>query len=181
MLTKHHHRPAHLFRDETYYFITGATYQKRHLLKKEHVKIKLLEFFRRYFDKYQWKLEHWVILNNHYHLICQSKKGRDLSNIFRITHSRSAEYIHKNINCEKPIWWNYWDYCPRTEEDYYIRLNYLLYNPVKHGYVKNLHDYSFSSFSEIFVDIGRANLSKQFRKYPEYKDLTLEEAMDDNF
>jgi len=60
------------------------------------------------------------------------------------------------------------------------RANYLLFNPVKHGYVEKLHDYPFSSFPGVYETMAREQLAKQFRDYPGYKDLVLEEN-DDNY
>jgi putative transposase len=79
------------------------------------------------------------------------------------------------------VWWNYWDYCPRDEEQYFTRLNYLFYNPVKHGYTSNLHDYVFSSFHEFIEQQGRELLVAQFRNYSGYKTLNLREAYQDDF
>ncbi len=61
------------------------------------------------------------------------------------------------------------------------RANYLLYNPVRHGYVGNLRDYPFSSFHELYEKRGRDFLARQFREYPDYKTLVLHEAKEDDF
>jgi len=89
-------------------------------------------------------------------------------------HKLSGFLISQKIQCEKPIWWNYWDYCLRNEKEYLIRLNYLLNNPIKHGYVTNLNDYPFSSFHSYLKKIGRTCLIEQFRDNPEYKELKIE-------
>ena len=60
-------------------------------------------------------------------------------------------------------------------------MNYLFYNPAKHGYVKNLKDYEFSSFHQAFTTLGREHLARQFYQFPEYKTLILREAEDDDF
>lgn len=181
MLKHHRHTPAHLLIDETPYFITAAIYQKRPLLARPDLKDKFLELLSGYFNKHHWELHHWVILDNHYHLLGKSHKGVDLEAIFRNVHSQMAKLIRQVTNCERPVWWNYWDYCPRNEEDYMTRLNYLLNNPVKHRYVTKLQDYPFSSFHRLFSDIGRAQLVRQFQAYPGYKKLVLSEAHDDDF
>jgi len=120
-------------------------------------------------------------LDNHYHLMGKSRRGKDLSAIFQSIHSRFAIEIHQTTHCEKPVWWNYWDYCPRNEEDYMTRLNYLFYNPIKHGYVNDLKEYAFSSFHAQLEELGRAQLVRQFRDYPNYKKLVLCEAKEDDF
>jgi putative transposase len=180
-LKRHPHTPAHLFLDDTSYFVTGAIYRKRPLLVSPELKDRLLELIREYFQTYNWELHHWVILDNHYHILGQSRIGEDLTNIFRSIHSRAGIAISQATHCETPIWWNYWDYCPRDERDYMVRLNYLLMNPIKHGYVTNLHDYPFSSFHILFAEIGRDQLAQQMRDYPEYKTLVLHEAKNDDF
>lgn len=175
------HTPAHLLLDNTPYFITGAIKFKRPLLKQADLKSTLIDEFQIYFADYQWELHHWVILDNHYHLLGKSCQGKDLPQIIRSVHSRTAKEIKDATNCQTPVWWNYWDYCPRNETDYYVRLNYLFNNPVKHGYVTNLNDYPFSSFHHTLKQVGRETLSKQFKTYPAYKTLILREAYDDDF
>lgn len=181
MLKRHPHSPTHLFVDDTAYCITGAIYQKRPLLKQSELKELLLDKIRCYFKEYCWELHHWVILDNHYHILGRSRKGSDLTLIFKRLHGSTASYIHEATRCKKPVWWNYWDYCPRDEREYYIRMNYLLWNPVKHGYVENLKDYPFSSFHQLYEEIGREKLAEQFREYPEYRTYVLREAEEDDF
>ena len=181
MLKKHSHTPAHLFLDDTPYFITGAIYHKRYLLREKDIKQWLYQNICTYFDKYQWQLHHWVILDNHYHLMGKSKWGKDLSRIFQGIHGGTSTRIQQSTGASKPIWWNYWDYCPRDDRDYYIRLNYLLWNPVKHGYVQRLADYPYSSYHQWIKEKGKDEVASQFRAYPEYKHCVLKEAEDDDF
>jgi putative transposase len=169
------HNPTHIFMDDTPYFITAAIYQKRCLLKNPEHKEHLLNCIKYYFDKYQWALHHWVILDNHYHLLGQSRIGQDLSLIMTQIHSVSGYHIKQVVQTQRRIWWNYWDYCPRDEKDYLVRLNYLLINPIKHGYTSNLYDYPFSSFHQYIAETGRESLMKQFKEHTEHKSLILPE------
>jgi putative transposase len=175
MLKEHPHTPAHLFIDDTSYFITSAIYNKRRLLVNSELKSQLLTIIQESFQLLNWKLDAWVILDNHYHVIATSRKGTDLSKIMGRIHSYSGTLIRKVTHCELPVWWNYWDYCPRNEKDYFTRLNYLLMNPIKHGYVDNLNDYPFSSFHQLKNEVGRETCVKQFKTNPEYKQLVIEE------
>ncbi len=175
MLKKRPHTPAHLFVDNAAYFITSAIYQKWPLLKPGSVKQHLLATIEACLAEKNWQLNHWVILDEHYHLLAISAKGEDMPKIFRKIHGLSAQFIQAHEPCELPIWWNYWDYCPRDEQDNLVRLNYLLNNPVKHGYVTKLADYPYSSFHATFDKLGREALGQQFKDYPSYKDLQLDE------
>lgn len=52
MLKKHRNTPVHLFLDNTGYFVTGAIYQKRYLLKDPEIKDNLLDLIQTYFTQY---------------------------------------------------------------------------------------------------------------------------------
>ena len=90
----------------------------------------------------------------------------------------SARFICSQLQAEKPIWLNYWDYCPRDERDYVIRLNYLFNYPVKHGYVADLKNYPYSSFHSMLKMHGREFLVQQFKEYSEFKNLCLDEDVE---
>jgi putative transposase len=171
MIKQHPNTPTHIFLDDTLYFITGAIYQRRKLLVEPELKQLILSLIKKNFQAVGWQLNDWVILDNHYHLLAVSRKGEDLSNIIKGIHGASASSIRQKTHCELPVWWNYWDYCPRDDKDYYTKLNYLFMNPIKHGYVTNINDYQFSSFSSRLTKIGREAMTKQFHTYPDYQDL----------
>lgn len=173
-LKTYQHNPAHLMLDEAVYFITGATYHKLPLLKPPEVKQMLLDCMQTVFSDYQWALQHWVILDNHYHLLVKSQSGSVMAQIFKNLHGQSGYLIKQSAKLTGRVWWNYWDYCPRDEDDYFRHLNYLFYNPVKHGYVTDLKDYPYSSFLPFLEMQGRMVLENQFRKYRDYKNLYLD-------
>ena len=181
MLKKRPHTPAHLFLDNTPYFITGAIKFRRPLLKQVELKRLLLSAISKYFKAYRWELHHWVILDNHYHLLGLSNRGTDLTRIMKGIHGSTAIPIQHATGAAVPIWWNYWDYSPRDEKDYYIRLNYLLWNPIKHGYVERLEDYPFSSYHQLLRRKGKSWIDEQFEKYPEFRVAVLQEAENDEF
>ena len=57
-------------------------------------------------------------------------------------------------NRNKPIWQRrYYEHTIRDEKDFNRRMDYIHYNPVKHGYVKRANDWSFSSFQK-YVKLG---------------------------
>jgi len=175
MLKRGKHTPAHLLLDDTPYFLTGAIYEKRPLLAQDRLKEQLIALIEESFARFGWILDEWVVLDNHYHLLGRSAKGADLPKLMGRIHSRSGTFIHEATECALPVWWNYWDYCPREERDYRIRQNYLFNNPFKHGYVNDLRVYRFSSFPRLLEWQGRENMARQFRDYAEYRDLIVDE------
>ena len=43
-------------------------------------------------------------------------------------------------------WYSYWDRRLWTEGDFWSRINYIWWNPVKHGHVARVQDWPYSSF-----------------------------------
>ncbi len=145
------HNPPHLFIPNAKYFITGATYLKKDFLASENGKIKLLDSIKKGGEKYLWILEDWVILDNHYHLMLNAPdKANTLSKMFNEVHKFTAIWLKKNfleLREEKRIFYNYWDSCITYEKSYFTRLNYIYFNPVKHGYTEEASNYMWGSYT----------------------------------
>ncbi|MDN3510286.1 MAG: hypothetical protein QY310_02245 [Candidatus Jettenia sp. CY-1] len=48
---------------------------------------------------------------------------------------------------EKKVWQRrFWEHLLRNEEDWRMHMDYIHYNPVKHGYVQSLEDWPYGSF-----------------------------------
>ena len=67
---------------------------------------------------------------------------------------------------DAPVWYQYAGHVVRDEKDYYQHLNYTHQNPVKHGYVKNVSDYGFSSIHRFIEGKGKEWVIDCFRDYP---------------
>jgi len=144
------HNPPHLFKQNAKYFVTGATYLKKKFLIHPESKLQILYSITKGCKKYDWLLEDWVILDNHYHLMLQSPKSVEtMPNLFNEIHKFTAIWLKRNaptLRNEGKIFYNYWDTCITYEKSYFARLNYIYFNPVKHGYVERAEDYMFGSY-----------------------------------
>ena len=166
MLKQYKHNPPHLFMDNTYYFITSSTLYKKKLFATEKSRLDLSNTIKDILISYDYKLIGWVVLSNHYHLLCKSKIGEFIPGILRKIHSKSAIRINKSTNTSGKVWFNYWDKCIRNEESLYRHLNYIHLNPVKHGFVTQPQEYGFSSYNEYLTAKGEDWLLNMFTKYP---------------
>jgi putative transposase len=64
---------------------------------------------------------------------------------------RSASRLAK---AERGVWQRrFWEHALRDEADYRRHVDYIHYNPVKHGHVQHVRDWPFSSFRR-FVQRG---------------------------
>ena len=147
ILKKYKHAPAHLFIDDSTYFFTGAVYQKKRLLKTPEAKNLFIKYLYHFVEKYRWELFEWAVLENHHHFLTKVPQSKEIPRFINALHKTSAFHIQQSINVKsKPFWYQYWDRCIRNEKHYFETATYILYNPVKHGYVDDLNGYEFSSF-----------------------------------
>ncbi|MBU1874579.1 transposase [bacterium] len=149
------HNPPHLFRNNAEYFITGATYEHVHYMKSDEAKDIFLNYLFKSFEHYNWKIEDWVVLDNHYHLMANAPENAEtlaqvINNVHRFSSSGIKSFlepletlecidcvnaaptqsVHSIAHSIKKMFHNYWDSCITYENSYYARLHYLWYNPV---------------------------------------------------
>ncbi|MCX6827195.1 MAG: hypothetical protein NTV06_08035 [candidate division Zixibacteria bacterium] len=118
------------------YFITAVTLKRAPILLEN-----LSLFWSCWVDI---KPEAWVILSNHFHIIIDVAGG----NILRLMHNFKLRYsIHyRKSKGTGKVWQNrFWDHIIRDNKDLNRHLDYIHYNPVKHGFVNNPFDYRDSS------------------------------------
>ena len=120
-------------------------------------KIDLLrESVRQVKNKHPFHIEGWVVLPEHMHCIITLPQGDDdfpkrirlIKTIFAKkqpkTEYRSAIRQKRN---ERGIWQRrFWEHTIRGDTDYAMHMDYLHYNPVKHGHVMQVKDWPHSSF-----------------------------------
>ena len=164
-LKKYRHAPTHLFIDDSYYFFTGAVYKKKKMIKTPEVKQIFIKYLFHFTEKYDWELFEWVVLENHYHFLAKVTKSKTIPFLINSLHKTSAFHIMGSINEKvKPFWYQYWDRCIRNEKHYFETATYILYNPIKHGYVNHVSEYKFSSFNS-FKEEDQAMIQKKIKRY----------------
>lgn len=171
------HRPPHIFQPDSLYFITASTWNKEKFFDNDAKLTSFASLLHRDIEMYGIKLEAWVVLPNHYHIIIHVNKPDLLPKFIRKFHSDSALYINKLDDKERKAWYQYWERIIRTEEDFYKRINYIHNNCIKHGFSKNMDGYKFSSYHDYANIKGKEWLQDCFERYP-IIDFTVSEDVD---
>ena len=143
------HNPPHLFRAGSKYFITSSTLDRHHYLKSDEAKTATLNILEKSFFHFNWKIEDWVILDNHIHIMVEASEHADtLPKVMNNFHKFTANWLSKNgiKKIKNKYFHNYWDTCITYQSSYLARLNYIWFNPVKHGYVENPEYWKFGSY-----------------------------------
>ena len=142
------------------YFFTLVTYQRKPLFSEIKNIILLREATRQIKIEMPFEIVGAVILPDHIHLIWKlpprdtdySKRIGRLKVLFTKFLSVKSEQL-KNLSIsrqkhrESNVWQRrFWEHTIRSDSDLENHLNYIHYNPVKHGLVSCPHMWQYSSF-----------------------------------
>ncbi|MGZ0079486.1 REP-associated tyrosine transposase [Methylomonas sp. YC3] len=124
-------------------------------LLTDHIEI-LRESFRMVKQKHRFTMEAIVVLPEHLHAIWTLPDGDDdfslrwrqikseFSRHIEIGEKISDSRIRKN---ERGIWQRrFWEHQIKDDNDFAKHVDYIHFNPVKHGYVITVADWPYSSF-----------------------------------
>jgi len=141
------------------YFFTVVTENRQKILTLPSSYAFLQEAFDKVKQDRPFVLEALVILPDHLHCIWKLPPGDfDFSTRWRLIKTRftkqhrssgssESQGKHFQKKNQKKVWQNrYWEHFLRDEDDYRNHIDYIHFNPVKHGYVQSPTEWPFSSF-----------------------------------
>jgi putative transposase len=137
-----------------FFFTVNLCDRQTHLLV-QHVNI-LRDAVRQAKLRTRFHIDAWVVLPDHVHCLWTLPDG-DINdsgrwNAIKINFSRkipAGEYRSNSRTAkrERGIWQpRFWEHTIRDEHDYAAHMDYIHFNPVKHGLVDRVADWPFSSF-----------------------------------
>ena len=155
------HAPVHRLHGAGAYMVTAGTYNKEKLFHSPERLDLLRDFLFKLADEFEWKLQAWAVLSNHYHFIALTEgEAENLRKLISKLHTLSARDINRmDSKPGRKVWFQFWDSRITFERSYLARLNYVHQNPVHHGLVKSADQYPWCS-ARWFM----ANASKAFAK-----------------
>ncbi|RUT01608.1 hypothetical protein DSM106972_067050 [Dulcicalothrix desertica PCC 7102] len=160
------HSPPHPIKNSEFYLITTTCYEHKPRINTEQRRQQLLnELFDKFINQ-GVEILAWVILPNHYHLLMKNVEFKLLSKTFRLIHGLLARQWNLEENTSGKVWCSYSDRAIRSERHYYTTLNYIHYNPVKHGWIESTYDWAESSIHWYLENHGRDWLREYWVKYP---------------
>jgi putative transposase len=141
------------------YFFTVVTFGRQPILTRAPVRVALREGIQEVRQALPFTIEAWVLMPDHLHTIWTLPENDDnfasrWAVIKRIVSKRcSALDIRKPMDDshgkrgESRIWQRrFWEHLIRDELDLQRHLDYIHWNPVKHGYVDKVIDWPYSTF-----------------------------------
>ncbi len=138
------------------YFFTVVAYNRQTLFSNKDNITRLKSSIKYTQKRRPFSLTAIVVLPDHLHCIWAMNKDTNFSirwQMLKTNFSRGIS-IPSNNRGSKPIWQpRFWEHMIRDETDMHNHLDYIHYNPVKHGLAKSPAEWPHSSFSR-FVERG---------------------------
>jgi len=145
------------------YFFTVVTFGRRPFLIDDQVRSALRQGIQEVRQSLPFSIDAWILLPDHLHAIWTLPENDDNFGsrwaVIKRAVSRQCGYLPGNdgpINessarrGESYIWQRrFWDHLIRDDLDFQSHLDYLHWNPVKHGYVKRVIDWPYSTFHRL--------------------------------
>jgi len=140
------------------YFFTVTTFNRKKILTEpENVNL-LRDAFRYVMDKHIFGIDAFVLLPDHLHCIWTlPQNDHDFSTRWRLVKSYFSRKCDEKFKQtlvksrknkkEQAVWQRrFWEHLIRDEKDMINHMEYIHYNPVKHGLVAAPKDWEYSSF-----------------------------------
>jgi len=129
------------------YFITAVTHGRTPLLV-ENCNL-LWEAVTRAQDRVRFEAIAWMVLPDHFHMIVDPE-DRDLSGIVRRLKLSFATLYRQRQGLDRGTIWQrrFWDHIIRDQVDMNRHVDYIHYNPVKHGLVDDPFKWRHSSLDD---------------------------------
>ncbi|MBS62460.1 transposase [Salinisphaera sp.] len=126
------------------FFFTVVTAERRPWLAESADVAVLRQAMRRVKKRYPFAIDAIVILPDHLHTVWTlPPHDADFSLRWRLIKGDVARHSRH----PKPLWQRrFWEHTIRDADDYAQHLDYIHYNPVKHGYVDTPGAWPYSSF-----------------------------------
>jgi len=161
------HAPPHLHDVSGWFRISTATYEHTRHFATDEDRAWLVRDLLRELDEAEIKCSAWVVLSDHYHLLVHCQPLSTISEPLRRVHARTARALNRRAGVTgRQVWYRFGDRRIRDERHYYTTLNYIHYNPVKHGYVDRPVEWACSSVHAYLERFGVEWLRDLWRHYP---------------
>ena len=161
------HSPPHFRGIRGTYLITAACYEHRHIFEPFEDLSYLADEMLNALTVATIQLQAWVFLPNHYHFLANVGDISIVSEALRLAHSRIATEINgRQHQRGRKVWYRYSDRLIRNERHYLATINYIHYNPVKHGYVDDAAAWAWSSVHNYAEAQGEQWLAQTWKEYP---------------
>ena len=142
--------------DGAVYHVVQRGHNKDTLFKRRRDYLVFKEFIRKYKFRNTFDIYHYCLMPNHFHFLLKIMKGAELPKILHGISQTYSHYYRKVYNRSGHVYQNRYKSYLIEDDGYLLECGrYIDRNPLRAGIVKNLPDYSWSSYN--FYGNGQAD------------------------
>jgi len=146
----------------TYFFTVNLLQRRNNDLLVRHID-DLRASVAKVKERHPFIIHAWVVLPDHLHCVIELPEGdADFATRLRLIKVGFSKALPKtefrsdvrNMRGERGIWQRrFWEHLIKNEADYQAHMDYVHINPLKHGLVKQVSDWPYSTFHR-WVKLG---------------------------
>lgn len=142
----------------TYFFTVNALQRRENDLLTRHIQV-LREAVRKVRHFHPFTIHGWVVLPDHLHCVIELPPGdMDFALRWRLIKAGFSKCLPnderrsavRRARGERGIWQRrFWEHLIRDDGDYAAHMDYVHFNPVKHGHADRVSDWPYSTFHRL--------------------------------
>jgi putative transposase len=134
------------YRHGACYFFTVVTARRRPIFARPESVDLLRDAFRHVRQRHPFQVDAMVVLPDHVHCVWTLPAN---TADFSLRWQQIKRYFSSQTSWSAPCWQKrFWEHRIRDDRDYANHLDYIHYNPVKHGHVACARQWPYSSFGK---------------------------------
>ncbi|MFA5243198.1 MAG: transposase [Sulfuricella sp.] len=145
----------------TYFFTVNLLQRHGNDLLTQHIDL-LRQAVRAVRKRHTFHIHGWVVLPDHLHCVIElPPEDADFATRWRLIKMGFSKVIPRGEKLsavrvrrgERGIWQRrYWEHLIRDEADYRAHMDYVHINPLKHGLVRRVADWPYSTFHHLVAE-----------------------------
>ncbi len=133
--------------DNSYHHIFGRGNNKRNVFQDNQDFYKFLSLMQRYLERYPWQIYHYVLMDNHFHILAKIIKAEHLAKIMQGLNQSYCQYYKKKYDYFGHLWQGRFKNLLIQDDNYLLACGrYIEQNPLRAKMVADLAQYSWSSY-----------------------------------
>lgn len=162
-------RLARFIPENSYFHILSRGNNRQDVFLEDKDFNVFLSFLKECLKRFSWKLYHYVLMTNHYHLILYNQIPKNLSEGVKLLNLKYVQYFRKKYGGVGHLWQDRFKSFIIEDGKYILECGrYIELNPVRAGIVNKPEDYRWSSCHYYFTGIQSDLVSPS----PEYLGLS---------
>jgi len=151
------HGPPHPYQGPGRFLLTGTNFEHAPMMNTPERRSEIEAGLLQRIGAAGALIHAWVVLPNHYDVLIETEHLMPVSSAIKRLHGATSRAwnLEDGQTGKRQVWYHFSDRVIRNERQFYQALNYIHYNPVKHGQVSDPYDWPWSSLPGFLQTYGR--------------------------